>query len=185
MLARALRRPLPRGDVGAVAVEPREARAACHVLLRCERRGDQSGEVVERSRAGGVGLAEAEVGERKSRWKRPFEVTVDDDHGRPSRPGGHRARPGDATQGRCRPAECPDRGAPRRVGPRPGGRREARGTSAITRDPSPGRTAVGLWKNGHSRPPARAARPGGGQDLVTRAGHQRVAEQRLGEVSLD
>ena len=69
-----LAQALPRGEVGAVAVEPREPRAGAPGLEVAHDERDQAGQVVGVPVAGGVGLAEAEArasaragGRRRSR----------------------------------------------------------------------------------------------------------------------
>ena len=73
MLRPGLRRPWRGGDVGAVAVEPREAASSARQRLEVAHdERDQAGQVVGVPVAGGVGLAEAEAG----RAREPAEDVV-------------------------------------------------------------------------------------------------------------
>ena len=143
-----LAQALPRGDVGAVAVEPREARAGAPRLEVANDERDQAGQVVGVPVAGRVGLAEAEAG----RAREPAEDVVrgDGDHDRIARSGPVHAPAGEPQLQRAvlDPAERPDRSSLGETGPdaAPGGKLAEHLGHRLT-DPSPG-TNGGLWKNG-------------------------------------
>ena len=143
-----LAQALPRGDVGAVAVEPREPRAGAPGLEVANDERDQAGQVVGVPVPGGVGLAEAEAG----RARDPAEDVVrgDGDDDRVARAGPVHAPAGESQLERAvlDPAERPERGALGEAGADPAaGGKLAQHLGHRFTDPSPG-TNGGLWKNG-------------------------------------
>ena len=148
---------LPRGDVGAVAVEPREPRAGAPGLEVAHDERDQAGQVVGVPVAGCVRLAEAEAGGACE----PAEDLVrgDGDDDRVSRPGPVHApaREPQLQRAVLDLAERPDRRALGEAGPDPApGRELAQHLGHRLTDPSPG-TNGGLWKNGTRLSQSRAA----------------------------
>ena len=152
-----LAQALPRGEVGAVAVEPCEARAGAPRLEVAHDERDQAGQVVGVPVAGGVGLAEAEAG----RAREPAEDVVrrDGDDDRIAPPGAVHAPAREAQLERAvlDVVERPDCGALGEAGsdPAPGGKLAQHLGHRFT-DPSPG-TNGGLWKNGTRFSQSRAA----------------------------
>ena len=143
-----LAQPLARGDVGAVAVEPREPGAGAPGLEVADDECDQAGKVVGVPVAGGVGLAEAEAG--RARESAEDVVRGDGDDDRVARPGAIHASAGKPQLERAvlDLVERPDRGGLGEAGPDPaaGGKLPQNLGHRFT-EPSPG-TNGGLWKNG-------------------------------------